>query len=214
LTIKLIFFTIQAMENNENFQENEFFQKAVALYRKKNYDYAIELFSQVLKDNSDFSDCQRYLWDAVRKRNAALKQSLLSTIIKKSKVIILMLKFSLLDISQNNPAALKLIRNIILIDPNNISALFKLAGLQFKTNQTAQAITALEEILLIDKNNLPVLKILADTYYTKKSYEKAKLIAIKILELSPRYLPAENIINDISALGTIAKGFDEIKPAT
>ncbi|MFH1062331.1 MAG: tetratricopeptide repeat protein [Candidatus Omnitrophota bacterium] len=202
------------MENNNNLQNNEFFQKAIALYRKKNYDYAIELFSQILKDNPDFEDCQRYLWDAIRQRNAALKKSFFAVIVQKINIFLLLIKFFVLDMNQNNSQALALIHKIILIDPNNIFALFKLASFQLKTNQSALATAALEQVLAIDKNNLPALKILADTYYTKKSYEKAKLMATKILELSPRYLPAENILNDISALGTIAKGFDEIKPAT
>ncbi len=202
------------MENNKNHQDNEFYQKAISLYRRKNYDYAIELFGQLLNDNPNFYDCQRYLWNSMRQKNALTKQSFLFLFYKKIKIILLTLKFSILNLGKNNAQALKLIRDIIMIDPNNISALFKLSDFYVQTKQKDSAITVLEEILYVDKNNLQALKILADIYYTKKSHKKAKLMAIKILELSPHYLPAENILNDISALGTIEKGFDEIKPAT
>ncbi|MBU1087185.1 MAG: hypothetical protein KKD05_06660 [Candidatus Omnitrophica bacterium] len=202
------------MENTKNLQDNEFYQKAISLYRKKNYEYAIELLTQVLQENPEHQDCQRYLWDCIRQRNALLKHSFLATIFTKLKILILTLKFFMLNIIRPDEQTLELIKNIILLDPNNISALFKLSAVHSQRNQKTLAIAALEEILSIDKNNLLALKILADTYYTQKTYVKAKLMAIKILELSPRYLPAENILNDISALGTIEKGFDEIKPAT
>ncbi|MBU1044393.1 MAG: hypothetical protein KJ915_08380 [Candidatus Omnitrophica bacterium] len=202
------------MENDKNTLDNEFYEKAVSLYRKKNYAYAIELLTQVLQENPEHQDCQRYLWDCIRQKNALIKQSLSSIIIKKLKIFILTIKFLIISINQTNDQTLELIKKIILLDPNNISALFKLSAEYSKLNKNILKITALEEIIHIDKNNLLALKILADIYYTQKTYEKAKVIAMKVLKLSPRYLPAETILNDISALGTIEKGFDEIKPAT
>jgi len=202
------------MENNKNNQGDDFYQKAISLYRRKNYDYAIELFGQSLNDNPNFPDCQRYLWDSIRQKNTLNKKSLFSLIYKKTKIILLTLKFLILNLGKKDAQMLKLIHDIIMIDPNNISAFFKLSNFYIQTKQKDLAITALEEIISINKNNLQALKILADIYYTKKLYEKAKLIAIKILNITPHYLPAENILNDISALNTIEKGFDEIKPAT
>jgi tetratricopeptide (TPR) repeat protein len=202
------------MENSQNSHDNEFYQKAVSLYKKKNFDYAIELFKGILEKDPDFEQCRFYLWDAIRQKNTNNKPSILTAVIKKIKTGLMSLKFYFLDITKKDTEALNLIRRIILIDPSNVSAFFKLAHLYLRSKQNEKAIKVLEQVLIIDKTNLPALKILASTYYSNKSYNKARLIATKVLEISPHYLPAENILKDISALGTIEKGFDEMKPAT
>ena len=202
------------MENKQKLQNDEFYQKGVSLYKKKNYDYAIELLSGFLQKNPGFTECRHYLWDAIRQKNILNKPPLTTLALQKLKIFFIHFSLILFQIKKDTTAAEKTIHDILMINPSNVPILFKLAHLYITQDKKEEAISTLEELLKLDRENLPALKILATTYYTNKSYEKAKIIATKILNIDPRYLPAENILKDISAIGTIEKGFDDIKPAT
>lgn len=200
------------MEEKSNLKDNQLYQKAIQAFRKNNFAYAVELFNMVLTEHPDFSECRHYLLLSSRENQKANQVSALKLILNKIKILFLKIKSFFFSL-QNPQEAIKLHEQIVLLDPFNTKSLYSLASLFNKNNKLENALVVLEEIVLIDKNNLPALKSLADLYFKNKQYKKAKNIALMILKISPKDFQAENIINDIAALGLIEKGFDQIKPA-
>ncbi len=214
LTVYLFFFTIQNMEQKSNLQDNEFYQKGLRSLKKNNYAYAIELFRGVLETYPEFTQCRHYLLKAARENQKIKSFSIAKLILNKINILILNLKVAYFYLQNNFDLAIKLQEDIVLLAPGNTSMLYKLADFFDKANKPNSAIVVLEEIIFIDKGNLAALKLLARLYFQNKNYAKAKATAKILLDISPRDLEAENIIKDIAAIGTIEKGFNEIKPAT
>ncbi len=202
------------MEQKSNLQDNVFYQKGLQALKKNNFAYAIELFRTLLEQYPQFTQCRHYLLRAARENQNSKKVSILSLSLTGINVLLLNLKVTYFHLKNKFDIAIKLQEKLILLVPDNISALYKLAFFFSKTNKPNSAIVVLEEIFFIDKRNLPALKLLVRLYFQSKNYTKAKTTAAILLDISPQNLEAENIIKDISALGTIEKGLDEIKPAT
>ena len=202
------------MGQKSNLQDNEFYQKGLQALKKNNYAYAIELFRGVLENYPEFTQCRHYLLKAARENQKSKSVSITKLFLNKINIFLLNLKAAYFYLQNNFDLAVKLQEDIVLLIPGNISALYKLAFFFNKANKPNNAIVVLEEIIFIDKRNLAALKFLARLYFQNKNYTKAKTTAKILLDISPRNLEAENIIKDIAALGTIEKGFNEIKPAT
>ncbi len=202
------------MEQKSNLQDNEFYQKGLQALKKNNYAYAIELFRGVLENYPEFTQCRHYLLRAARENQKIKSLSITKLILNRINIFLLNLKGLYSYLQNNLDLAIKLQEKIVLLIPENIPALYKLADLFDKTNKPENAIVVLEEIIFINKNNLAALKLLSRLYFQTKNYTKAKTTAKILLDISPRNLEAENIIKDIAALGTIEKGFNKIKPAT
>ncbi len=202
------------MEQKSNLENNEFYQKGLQALKKNNYGYAMELFHSILERYPEFTQCRHYLLKAARQNQKLKKSSLLKLVLIKTTELILDLKAAYFYLQNKFNLAIKLREKIVLLTPENASALYKLAALFHKSGQTNNAIVVLEEIIFIDNKNLPALNLLARLYFQDKNYERAKTTASILLNISPRNLEAENIIKNISALHTIEKGFDEIKPTT
>ena len=202
------------MEQKSNLEDNEFYQKGLQALKKNNYAYAIELLGTILQSHPEFTQCRHYLLKAARENQKSKKVSILKLISIEIKIILLNLKIAYFYLQNNFALAIKMQEDIVLLAPDNISALYRLASFFYKVNKPNIAIVVLEEIIFIDQKNPAALQLLARLYFQSKNYINAKTTASILLDISPRNLEAENIIKDISALGTIEKGFDEIKPAT
>lgn len=200
--------------NNLSEQDNELYQKGIAALRKRNYDYAIELFQQVLEIHPDFSVCLHNLWRTAREKRKSLPPSFLQLVIEKIKIGILILKFIYLITLSKTESAISVQKKITLLNPNSTPAFYKLATTFLHQGKTTLAKTAWEEILFINKKNVSALRQLARLYYEEKEYKKATATAKMLLSLRRHDLQAETILKDIAALGTIEEGFDTYKPAT
>jgi len=191
----------------------EFFEKGLAAFKKKNYGYAIALFTEVLNVHPDFFPAEQHLWLALREKRKISSFSLLTFISEKIKIFFLTIKVFLYLASNRSDSAIVLQKKIVLLNPDNISSLSRLATFLIRQKHIDQAKIILEQILLIDKTNTFALRQLAILYFAENNFPKAKLLAKVLLEINPHDLPAEKIIKDIDALGAIAEGFDNIKPS-
>lgn len=202
------------MEQQTNPQNDEFYQRALAALKKHNFAYAVELFQGVLKNYPDFTECRHHLFSAARTNKKANPPNLIQIFSEKINVFLLSLKVFYSSLANSLDQAIALQEKITLLIPDNIPALYKLATLFMQKNEPANAIVTLEEIFFINKSSPVALKLLARLYFKTENYQKAKTMARMLLDISPRDVEAENILKDIAAIGTIEKGFDELKPAT
>jgi len=200
--------------NNLSEQDNELYQKGIAALRKQNYDYAIELFQQVLEIYPDFSVCLHDLWRTSREKRNSLPPSIFQRVIEKIKIGILSLKLIYLLMLGKLESAISVQKTIILLNPNCTPAFYRLATTFLRQGKSTLAKTSWEEILFIDKKNVGALRQLARLYYEEKDYKKATATARLLLSVQAHDLQAETILKDIAALGTIEEGFDNFKPAT
>ncbi|MBU4477837.1 MAG: hypothetical protein KKH34_01915 [Candidatus Omnitrophica bacterium] len=198
---------------DKNLQNNEFYQKGLAALRKKNYDYAIELFSNILKNDSDNGEYRHQLWAASRAKKNASAKSIVTLISDKILFLFLGVQSSIFALGNKLNEARQIQEKITFIFPASLSAFSRLAALYLREKKTGLAITAYEEMLLIEKRNKTALRSLARLYFMKKDFQKARITANTLLKVSAHDLEAENIIKDIAALGLIEKGFDKITPA-
>ncbi|MFH1460781.1 MAG: tetratricopeptide repeat protein [Candidatus Omnitrophota bacterium] len=202
------------MNENINLHDNELFQKGQSAIKKRNFAYAIEIFQNLLLSYPNSLQCQHYLWQAIRENKKINPPSLLNLIFKKTSYLFLVTKSEISSLSNNFNQAKTYLEQIILINPDDTRILYKLATIFIKQQQIDKAIFILEELLIVNRYHPAALKSLMQLYFETENFPKAKLMAKLVLELNPHQLDAENILKDISALGTIEKGFDDIKPAT
>jgi len=201
------------MKSDIDLKQNELYQKALAALRKNNHAYAVELFKGLLKTFPDSTECRHYLLTAARENKKANPPSFFKMISEQITIALLSIKVFYFSLSSQIDSAIPLQENIVLLIPDNIPALYKLATLFSRLEKIDIVIVILEEIIILDERKIMALKTLAKLYFQNKDYQKAKTTAKILLNISPRDLEAENILNDIAALGAIEKGFDEIKPA-
>ncbi len=204
------------MDNiNHAHQNNEIFQKGLSALRKKNYDYAIEFFTTATSDNPDCTECLHYLWSALKEKRKESAPSALDIILEKTQTFFLNIKVFYFQATGSLNKAIRVIKKIIRLNPNNISALFKLATFFADSGLINNSMSTLEEIILIDRKETSALKILSRLYFDNKEFKKAKSTAAMLLEISPQDMEAENILKNIAALGIIEEGFgpNNIKPA-
>jgi tetratricopeptide (TPR) repeat protein len=193
---------------------DERFQKGIAARRKKNYDYARELFQQVLHDYPDSTPCRHHLWAVSREK---LQNHPLPPLLRLMRVLqrsMRELQSLLHELSRNAQHAIASQERAVLLSPDSIPVLLRLANLFSRHNFPLRQRATLEEILGLQENNYPALRQLARLYFANKEYRNAKTAAQRALALNPRDLEAENILRDIAVLGVIEEGFDALKPAT
>lgn len=193
---------------------DERFAKGIAALRKKNYDYAIELFQQTLEDNPESAECRHHLWAAAREKLREQPLSGLHHLRRALQRAALEAQSIIHDLTRHPPKAIVSRERAILLSPDSIPALLRLANLFLRHNFPCRQRATLEEILLVDQDNYPALRQLSRIYYNAKEYRNAKTAASRALKINPRDLETENILRDIAVLGVIEEGFDNIKPAT
>ncbi|MCP4649076.1 MAG: hypothetical protein GY853_03185 [PVC group bacterium] len=195
-------------------QDNQFYEKGISALKKKNYAYALELFQQVLSTNPDYTPCLHNLWTTAREKKKSSSFSIITFIKEIIQTFILNVEVTYAILLSKKKSIISIQEQIILLNPDNTSAFYKLATFFMQQNKTKHAKTALEEVMLINRNHLKTLILLANIYFSEKDYSKATLTARMILEITPNNLQAENILKDIAALGVIEEGFNNIRPAT
>ena len=193
---------------------DERFAKGIAALRKKNYDYAIELFQQTLTDNPDNPECRHHLWAAAREKLREQPFTGANRLRRDLQHYVWEAQSIVHDLRRHPTAAIASQERAILLSPASIPALLRLANLFLRHNFPCRQRATLEEILLVDQDNYPALRQLSRIYYDAKEYRNSKTAASRALKINPRDLEAENILRDIAVLGVIEEGFDNIKPAT
>lgn len=191
-------------EHAENIKS--LFQKAVDAFKKGNFDYAVELFKNVLEHNPDHTEARHYLRVSERARLNQKPQSSVSSIFKKFSSSITSVKAKILEHKGQTGEAIKQYEKALRANPNDEKTLQKLASCLVSLNMTEAAIETLKEIRGLNPNNTEAIKKLGHLYLGKESYPEARDCFEKILRLKPNDLDAEQSLKNLAALGTIKRG--------
>ena len=166
----------------------EFYNKGLLAFEKQNYDYAIEIFSQIISAQYDNLEARHYLHLALQKKAQGSKASLASSV---NKVFLSMQSNNLLK-KDNIQGALEILEKIIASNPNDSETLKKIAAIFYKKGLLLHAINNLEEARALNPKDIDMLKKLGELYVKREDYHNAKAVyesALKIISDKSANLP-------------------------
>lgn len=187
----------------------QYYNKGLLAFEKKNYDYAIELFSQALALKKDFADARHYLWLSEQRKFQQNPPGTITIFLNKVKNLPFLLKAILLDIKNQPAQSIDEYEKILRNEPNNTYILTRLAQDLLKERDESSALRVFEEIRLINPNNIVALKNLGQIYSHLDNYSSARQCYETILKIVPHDPEAEKGIKNLDALGAIKQSFGQ-----
>lgn len=185
----------------------EFYDKAGLALNKKNYEYAIELFLQILSTNYDFEDSRHLLHMALNKKSVENPHSIFGRILGVVSSFFIELKADGLKKKNEKLAAINEFERCLLKNANNGKVLNKIYEILLEEKLTQSAIRVLEEIKELQPKNIVNLKKLGELYLKVGEYALAKNLYEGILRIDPKDPDAIRGLKNLDALGTIKRDF-------
>ena len=199
-------------ESNQLEQKlREYYNKGLFALEKKNYDYAIELFSQALTLKNDFADARHYLRLVEQRRVLEHPPSLPELLFNKLKNTLLLLKAMILDFRHLYAQAACEYEKILRSEPNNVLMLTLLAQELLKEKDALSAMKIFEQIRQIDPSNIMALKSLGRLCAQLENFALARECYEAVLKVCPHDPEAEKGVKNLDALGVIKQGFGQGK---
>lgn len=196
------------MENGISEQElKEFYNKGLLAFEKKNYDYAIEIFSQIVSAKYEHPEARHYLHLSLKNKAGLAKPSFVTNILNCINRLLGTLSAEAILKKGDVSSALERLEKIIASNPNDTETLTKIADIFYKNGLHLNAIQNLEEAKSINPNDINVLKKLGGIYLKKEDYKNAKSNYEAILKINPGDTEALKALKNLDALGTIQKDF-------
>nr|MBU1327805.1 tetratricopeptide repeat protein [Candidatus Omnitrophota bacterium] len=181
----------------------EFYNKGLLAFEKQNYDYAIELFSQILSARYDHLEARRYLHLSLQKKAEGSKPSIASSV---NKFFLSMQANGMLK-KGNMPGCLELLEKIMASNPNDFETLKNIADIFYKKGMLLHAINNLEEAKLANPKDIDTLKKLGELYVKKEDYRNAKATYESALKINPNDTEVLKSFKNLDALGTLKREF-------
>lgn len=181
----------------------EFYNKGILAFEKQNYDYAIEIFSQILSIQYDNLEARHYLHVSLQKKSAGAKPAITSSI---NKLFLSMQADGLLK-KGDAPGCLEVLEKIISSNPNDSDTLKKMADIFYKKGLTLHAINNLEEARSVNPKDIDILKKLGELYVKREDYLNAKASYESALKINPHDTEVLKSLKNLDALGTIKREF-------
>ena len=196
-------------EDSQSQKIKEYYNKGLLAFEKKNYDYAIELFSCALSLKKDFADARHYLHLAEQRKFQKSPPGVIVLLFNKIINLPFLLKALICDIRNKPDCAIGEYEKILTSEPTNTYILIRLAQELLKERDTLSALKAFEEIRLINPNNIVALKNLGQLYSQMDNYSSARQCYEAILKIVPHEPEAEKGIKNLEALGAIKESFGQ-----
>lgn len=198
------------MTNGINPQElKEFYNKGLLAFEKKNYDYAIQIFSQIVSSQYDHMEARHYLHLSLKNKAGAASVSFVSKAINFVNRFFLMLPVEAMLKKDNIAAALEGLEKILLKNPDDTETLKKISEVFYKNGILVNAIQNLEEAKSIATKDIEILKRLGELYLKKEDYQNAKSNYEAALKINPNDTDVLKSLKNLDALGTIKREFNQ-----
>lgn len=188
-------------------QVKDYYNKGLFAFEKKNYDYAIELFSQAVSLKKDFADARNYLHLSAQRKFQKNKPNNFGFLLQMIKNLPALVKGIIADIKNQPQLAIDNYEELLKSDPNNTYILVRLAQDLLNTRDYLSAIKTFELIRCVDPTNITSLKNLAKLYSQNDNYAKSRECYQSILKFIPHEAEAEKGLKNLDALGTIKDSF-------
>lgn len=180
--------------------------KARAAVKKKNFEYAAELYTLHLKVQPGDLDARKELRAAARANKKLNGGSGLMAKMAAKKVEILA---ATIRVNKKDPEKTMIqCEDLLKQDPDAINALLRLGEAASYANLNDVATFAFEDALSLDNNNLEALRLLGRTYEGTDNLERALKCFQRLNKLDAKDSEAADKINKIPARIT-SKGYEE-----
>ncbi|MBU4311559.1 MAG: tetratricopeptide repeat protein [Candidatus Omnitrophica bacterium] len=185
----------------------EFYNKGVLALEKKNYDYAIEIFSQILSSKYDHLEARHYLHLSLKNKAGKASSSPITNAVNVLNRLIGTLPSDAMLKKGNVAAALEGIEKVLVKNPFDSEALKKIGDIFYRQDLIAHAIQNLEEAKSINAKDIAILKKLGEIYLKNEDYKNAKSNYEAALKINPNDPEVLRSLKNLDALGTIQKEF-------
>ncbi len=168
--------------------------------RKKNYDYAVELFLQHLGAYPNDVDVRRELRGCEVRRwkdSGGTSAPASSAAVAKGWGSLIKVGFSRLR--KNHDAVIMECENALKDQPRNTSRLYNLGNAARQAGHLETAIYTLEDILTIDKNHKDALRALAQIHREQGDLDKSSEYYERLLKQVPNDKEVQDAIRDNAA---------------
>ncbi|MBN1918386.1 MAG: tetratricopeptide repeat protein [Verrucomicrobia bacterium] len=189
-------------------------KKAVDLYErglgaaeKNNYDYAITLFLEALKQAPTFIVARTKLRETEMQKWENGKSP---AILRKMGGALLSIPYWLAafwnESFGNMNAALRAYEGVLKRDPTNSGALKGHAKAALKLDMPEVAVNSMEYVYKASPNSDATQRLMGEMYRANGQIEEAKVAWQKVLSTKPSDKDALHALHDLAALATISKG--------
>jgi tetratricopeptide (TPR) repeat protein len=198
---------LMAEMNKEDLKE--FYNKGVLAFEKKNYDYAVEIFSQILSSRFDHLEARHYLHLALKNKAGETSPSFITSAVNSLNSLIAGLSAENLFKKDNIGGALEKLEAALIKNPGDIKTLKKIAGIFCKKGMLSHTLQTLEEAKSINPDDIDILKNLGEIYLKKEDYANAKSNYEAALKINPHDTGVLKARKNLDALGTIQREFGD-----
>ena len=183
----------------------EQYEKGKTAFERKNFEYAVSIFNQVLDQEPAFYECREYLRAAQVQKSGGGSSTFFKKVFSGAGSSPLLAKGQV-ELMRNPVDALKTAEQILKSDPNSMSAHKLLAQAAIACEFPKTAILSLQIVTKNAPKDEEALKDLARAHAANGEGEKAERIFAELMRLHPNDLRLADELKDISARKTLAEG--------
>ena len=171
-------------------------ERAREAAKKKNYDYAVELFIEHLKVSPADIDARREL-RAVERESFKVNPPGMMQKMRNAAVVA---KVKTLPVSKKDPEKTMIgAEEALRADPNAVNALLKLGEAASYANLNEVAIYVFEDALSLDNKNLEGLRLLGRVYRATGALDKALVCFQRLAKNAPQDQEAAKMVSGMHA---------------
>lgn len=189
----------------------EQYQKGMTAFERKNFDYAIAIFNQVLAQEPGFFDCRQALRVSQHKKSGG-GSTIFRKLLSGAGSSPMLAKAQM----QKDPLeTIKTVEQVLNGDPNSVAAHKLLASAALSADLPKTAVLSLEIVTKNAPKDEEAQKDLARAYSAAGMGEKAEMVMAELMRLHPGDLQLADELKDISARKTLAEGgYDALASGT
>lgn len=180
------------------------YDKANEAFQRKNYDYAINLFQQVivLDPNNQKAHLGLYA-TCMKKQETVTSGSRWGGLLKGVSNTAILASLGALKQPEK---VMQEAQKILVTDPGNIKVRGIYGKALFVAGFVDGAIAELETAFKLDRESMDICKALAQCYDAKNDIQKAQELYAMVLKRTPEDRDAHRALRDLAARGTIQDG--------
>ncbi|MBI4576953.1 MAG: tetratricopeptide repeat protein [Planctomycetes bacterium] len=179
-------------------------EKALDALRKRNYDYAVDLFQQVLQLDPNDVEARKQIRETVIK-DAQENGTAIGGPMAYVKGLGPLFKLLLFGAIKKNEECAIAAEQFLVHDPANALALTKLGGALFREGYNEGAIATFEWLLQVKKNHLTALRFLGRLYQATGDLKKASYYYERVRQVNPTDAEAAKAVRDLAAAGATSQ---------